>query len=143
MPKLIKMPKLSDTMIEGTLVKWHVKEGDSVDMGKIIADIETDKATMEMEAFESGIVHKLVVPEGGKIPLGAGMVVLLDKGEAAPADIAAYVSANSDAVPQKTAPAAALRAPNRQARLAPPSPENFRLCLRDSNVVPQLQMASE
>lgn len=102
MPKLIKMPKLSDTMTEGRLAKWHIKEGDTVDLGKVIADVETDKATMEMEAFESGIVHKLVVPEGGKVPLGGGMVVVLDKGEAPPADIAAFVTQNSEAAPAKT-----------------------------------------
>ena len=89
MPKLIKMPKLSDTMTEGRLAKWHIKEGDTIEMGKVIADVETDKATMEMEAFETGVAHKLVVPEGGKVPLGGGMVVVLEKGEAPPADIAA------------------------------------------------------
>lgn len=107
MPKLIKMPKLSDTMTEGRLAKWHIKEGDAIELGKVIADVETDKATMEMEAFESGTVHKLVVAEGGKVALGGGMVVLLDKGEEPPADIAAYVASNSDAAPKKAeAPAA-------------------------------------
>ena len=107
MPKLIKMPKLSDTMTEGRLAKWHIKEGDTIELGKVIADVETDKATMEMEAFESGTVHKLVVAEGGKVPLGGGMVVLLDKGEAPPADVAAFVAANADAAPKKAdAPAA-------------------------------------
>ena len=77
MPKLIKMPKLSDTMTEGTLVKWHIKEGDPIDLDHVIADVETDKATMEMSSFESGIVHKLVVPAGSKVTVGAGMVVLL------------------------------------------------------------------
>ena len=101
MPKLIKMPKLSDTMTEGTLVKWHIKEGDTIDLGKTIADVETDKATMEMESFESGIVHKIVVPAGSKVTLGGGMMVLLDPGEKAPDDIAAYVAANSDAAPKK------------------------------------------
>src|SRR6187401_1060662 len=101
MPKLIKMPKLSDTMTEGRLAKWHIKEGDAIEMGKVIADVETDKATMEMEAFETGIVHKLVVSEGGKVPLGGGMVVVLEKGEAPPADLAAYVAENSDATPKK------------------------------------------
>jgi pyruvate dehydrogenase E2 component (dihydrolipoamide acetyltransferase) len=101
MPKLIKMPKLSDTMTEGTLVKWHIKEGDTIDLGKTIADVETDKATMEMEAFESGIVHKIVVPAGSKVTLGGGMMVLLDPGEKAPDDIAAFVAANSDAAPKK------------------------------------------
>lgn len=107
MPKLIKMPKLSDTMTEGRLAKWHIKEGDAIEMGKVIADVETDKATMEMEAFESGTVHKLVVAEGGKVPLGGGMVVLLDKGEEAPADIDAFVAANADAAPKKAAAPAA------------------------------------
>ena len=115
MPKLIKMPKLSDTMTEGTLVKWHVKEGDTVDLGKIVADVETDKATMEMEAFESGIVHKLIVPEGGKVTLGGGMIILLDAGEKAPDDIAAYVAANADAAPKKAeAPKAAVAQSSQQ-----------------------------
>jgi pyruvate dehydrogenase E2 component (dihydrolipoamide acetyltransferase) len=108
MPKLIKMPKLSDTMTEGRLAKWHVKEGDAVEMGQAIADVETDKATMEMMAFETGIIHKLVVAEGGKVPLGGGVAVVLDKGEAPPPDIDAYVAANSDAAaaPKKPEPAA-------------------------------------
>lgn len=101
MAKLIKMPKLSDTMTEGTLVKWHVKEGDSVDIGKVIADVETDKATMEMEAFETGIVHKLLLSEGGKVTLGGGMIVLLAAGEEPPADINAFVAANADSAPKK------------------------------------------
>jgi pyruvate dehydrogenase E2 component (dihydrolipoamide acetyltransferase) len=97
MPKLIKMPKLSDTMTEGRLAKWHVKEGDSVEMGQAIADVETDKATMEMNAYETGIIHKLVIAEGAKVPLGGGVAVVLDKGEAPPPDIDAYVAANSEA----------------------------------------------
>ena len=101
MAKLIKMPKLSDTMTEGTLVKWHIKEGDSVDIGKVIADVETDKATMEMEAFETGIVHKLLLSEGGKVTLGGGMIVLLDAGEEPPADINAFVAANADKAAKK------------------------------------------
>ncbi|MFZ4763659.1 MAG: pyruvate dehydrogenase complex dihydrolipoamide acetyltransferase [Roseimicrobium sp.] len=108
MPKLIKMPKLSDTMTEGTLAKWHVKEGDTVDLGKVIADVETDKATMEMEAFEGGIVHKLLVQLMGKVQLGGGMAVLLAPGEEPPADLAAFVSANTDAPrPAAAAPSTA------------------------------------
>ena len=104
MPKLIKMPKLSDTMTEGTLVKWHIKEGDPIDLDHVIADVETDKATMEMSSFESGIVHKLVVPAGSKVTVGAGMVVLLDKDETPPADIDAFVAQNSEAAPPKSSP---------------------------------------
>ncbi len=99
MPKLIKMPKLSDTMTEGTLVKWHVKEGDQIEVGKVVADVETDKATMEMEAFESGKIHKLVVPAGGKVVLGGALIVLLEEGEEAPADLDAWISSQSAAAP--------------------------------------------
>ncbi|HEY2572884.1 MAG TPA: dihydrolipoamide acetyltransferase family protein, partial [Verrucomicrobiaceae bacterium] len=105
MPKLLKMPKLSDTMTEGTLVKWMIKEGDSVDIGRAVADIETDKATMEMQTFDSGIVHKLLIKEGSKVPLGAGLAVILDKGEAAPADLDAFVKSNEDAAPVPAAAA--------------------------------------
>jgi pyruvate dehydrogenase E2 component (dihydrolipoamide acetyltransferase) len=60
----ITMPALSPTMEEGKLAKWHVKEGDSVSSGDVIAEIETDKATMEVEAVDEGKIGKIVVPEG-------------------------------------------------------------------------------
>ncbi len=81
MATIIKMPKLSDTMTEGTLLNWKIKKGDKVEMGEIIAEVETDKATMEMEAFDDGIVHELYIKEGEKIAVGAKMAVLLDEGE--------------------------------------------------------------
>ena len=59
----IEMPKLSDTMTEGTLVTWKIKVGDEVEIGDVIADIETDKATMEMEAFDEGIVSEILISE--------------------------------------------------------------------------------
>ncbi|HSJ01046.1 MAG: biotin/lipoyl-containing protein, partial [Verrucomicrobium sp.] len=101
MPKLIKMPKLSDTMTEGTLAKWHIKEGDSVEMGKVIADVETDKATMEMQAFEEGKVFKLISQAGNKVPLGGTMVVLLAEGEEAPADLDALIAGSDAPAPSK------------------------------------------
>jgi pyruvate dehydrogenase E2 component (dihydrolipoamide acetyltransferase) len=107
MPKLIKMPKLSDTMTEGTLVKWLVKEGDTVDIGRAVADVETDKATMEMQTFDAGLVHKLLLQEGSKVPLGAGLIVLLDPGETPPVDLDAFVKANADAAPAKAEPSVA------------------------------------
>ena len=64
MPIDVLMPALSPTMTEGNLAKWHVKEGDSVSSGDVIAEIETDKATMEVEAVDEGIVGKLMVAEG-------------------------------------------------------------------------------
>ncbi|MEO6436661.1 MAG: dihydrolipoamide acetyltransferase family protein, partial [Tepidisphaeraceae bacterium] len=70
------MPQQSDTMTEGTVVKWLKKEGDQVKQGDVIAEIETDKATMEMEAFESGTIAVIKAPAGTKVPVGQLMAVL-------------------------------------------------------------------
>ncbi len=86
MPNYIEMPKLSDTMTEGTLVKWLKKEGDAVAMDEAIAEVETDKATMEMQSFDEGILHKIYVKEGEAVPLGAKLALLLAEGEEPPAD---------------------------------------------------------
>jgi pyruvate dehydrogenase E2 component (dihydrolipoamide acetyltransferase) len=64
MPIELKMPALSPTMEEGTLARWLVKEGDSVSSGDLIAEIETDKATMEFEAVDEGVISKIMVAEG-------------------------------------------------------------------------------
>ena len=77
----IQMPKLADTMTEGTLVRWLKKVGDKVKVGDIIAEIETDKATMEMESFEEGILHKISVQDGQKVAVGQEIAVLLERGE--------------------------------------------------------------
>ncbi|MEO6436862.1 MAG: dihydrolipoyl dehydrogenase [Tepidisphaeraceae bacterium] len=76
MPSEITMPQQSDTMTEGTVVKWLKKEGDRVKQGDVIAEIETDKATMEMEAFESGTIAVIAVPEGQKVPVGTVLGVI-------------------------------------------------------------------
>src|SRR6478752_8110411 len=76
MPSEITMPQQSDTMTEGTVVKWLKKEGDKVKEGEVIAEIETDKATMEMEAFESGTLAVIKAPEGSKVPVGGTLAVL-------------------------------------------------------------------
>ncbi|HZJ13583.1 MAG TPA: pyruvate dehydrogenase complex dihydrolipoamide acetyltransferase [Chthoniobacteraceae bacterium] len=86
MAQYIEMPKLSDTMTEGTLLKWRKNEGDKVETGDIIAEIETDKATMEMEAFDDGILHKHLVAPGEKAAIGSRIAILLQKGEKPPAD---------------------------------------------------------
>ena len=72
----ITMPKLSDTMEEGTILKWHVAEGDQVARGDIIAEVETDKAAMEMEAFEDGTVTAIKVAEGETVPVGTLIALL-------------------------------------------------------------------
>ena len=79
----ITMPKLSDTMTEGTLLRWHKKKGDKIEVGDILAEVETDKATMEMESFEEGTLADIFVPEGGKVLVGAALALVLKDGEKA------------------------------------------------------------
>lgn len=86
MPTQILMPALSPTMEEGTLTKWHVKEGDEVRSGDVIAEIETDKATMEVEAVEEGRIGKILVKEGTEnVPVNKPIALLLAEGEDASA----------------------------------------------------------
>lgn len=120
MPKFIEMPKLSDTMTEGTLAKWTVKEGDKVSVGKAIADIETDKATMEYASPFEGVLHKFIAMPGGKVPLGAPLAVILEEDEAAPADLDELIAkAQSAAVP---APAAEKKPSGAAAKAASAGP---------------------
>ncbi|WP_421861688.1 pyruvate dehydrogenase complex dihydrolipoamide acetyltransferase [Parvibaculum sp.] len=82
MPTPILMPALSPTMEEGTLAKWHVKKGDSVSAGDVIAEIETDKATMEVEAVDEGTIGKILVDEGTEgVAVNKPIAVLLEEGE--------------------------------------------------------------
>ncbi len=81
MPIEVTMPRLSDTMEVGTVVKWNVKEGQSVKTGDEIADIETDKATMPLQSFDDGVVAKLAVPEGQTVKVGQVILVLAAAGE--------------------------------------------------------------
>src|SRR5437868_10425174 len=82
----ITMPQQSDTMTEGTVVKWLKKEGDKIKQGDVVAEIETDKATMEMEAFDSGTLAAIFVKEGEKVPVGAAIAVLAT-GKENPAEV--------------------------------------------------------
>jgi pyruvate dehydrogenase E2 component (dihydrolipoamide acetyltransferase) len=110
----IEMPKLSDTMTEGTLIKWHKKVGDTVEIGDILAEVETDKATMEMEAFDEGTLTEILVQEGDKAAIGAVLAVLDGDGS----DVSAAPAAAAPAV--ASAPAA--RADQPAAAVAPPAP---------------------
>ncbi|MEX2089185.1 MAG: biotin/lipoyl-containing protein, partial [Bacteroidota bacterium] len=77
----IMMPKLSDTMEEGVILKWVRKEGEKVKQGETLVEIESDKADMELEAYDSGVLRKIVVPEGGKAAIGALIAVIGDPDE--------------------------------------------------------------
>jgi len=81
MAEKIEMPKLSDTMEEGVIASWNVKEGDKVESGDVIAEVETDKATMEVEVFDAGTILKILVQEGDAVPLGGTMAIIGEEGE--------------------------------------------------------------
>src|ERR1700675_566977 len=106
----ILMPALSPTMEEGKLAKWLVKEGDTVKSGDILAEIETDKATMEFEAVDEGRIGKLLVPEGAEgVKVNAPIATLLDDGEtpdiaSAMQSIKSAVSSEASAVAAKSTP---------------------------------------
>ncbi|HPZ48034.1 MAG TPA: pyruvate dehydrogenase complex E1 component subunit beta [Novosphingobium sp.] len=111
----LKMPALSPTMEEGTLAKWLVKEGDEVRSGDILAEIETDKATMEFEAVDEGVIGKILVPEGTEnVKVGTVIAVIGEDGEAAAVQPAAAPAAAAQA------PAAAPVKPAAQPRAADP-----------------------
>ena len=107
MAKYIDMPKLSDTMSEGKLLKWRKKVGEKVEAGDVIAEVETDKAAMEVEAFDEGIVHQLFVEEGAKVAVGGRLALLLDKGEEPPAEDGSAEPAAKPAAGGGSPPAAA------------------------------------
>jgi pyruvate dehydrogenase E2 component (dihydrolipoamide acetyltransferase) len=121
MPIELKMPALSPTMEEGTLAKWLVKEGDKVASGDILAEIETDKATMEFEAVDEGTVAKILVPEGTDgVKVGAPIAILAGEGEDASA--AASAAPKADTAPP--APPKAPPAPKAdETPKAPPPPK--------------------
>jgi pyruvate dehydrogenase E2 component (dihydrolipoamide acetyltransferase) len=102
MATLIDMPKLSDTMTVGTLVKWLKNEGDAVASGDMIAEVETDKATMEVECFDDGVLIKQYCGVGDEVPVGGAIAAIGEKGEEAPT----VDSAPAAEAPKETAPAA-------------------------------------
>ncbi|MEJ6748082.1 MAG: pyruvate dehydrogenase complex E1 component subunit beta [Yoonia sp.] len=108
----ILMPALSPTMEEGTLAKWMVKEGDTVSSGDILAEIETDKATMEFEATDEGIVGKILIAEGTEgVKVNTAIAIMVDEGEAVPDASAAPAIAAAPLVASTPAVAAAPVAP--------------------------------
>ena len=126
----ILMPALSPTMTEGKLAKWHVKEGDAVKSGQVVCEIETDKATMEVEAVDEGKVGRIVVAEGTEgVKVNAVIAVLLEEGETeVPKDAAAPAAAPAAAKPAPAAAPAAAPAPSapktpKTAPAAAPAPQ--------------------
>jgi len=118
MPDIIDMPKLSDTMTVGTLVKWLRKEGDAVKAGDMLAEVETDKATMELESFFTGTLIKIYAQAGAQVAIGAPLCAIGKAGEAAPdlggapaAAPAPKADSGAAATPPQSAPAPVTPAP--------------------------------
>ncbi len=117
----ITMPALSPTMTEGAVAKWHKKEGDAVKSGDVIAEVETDKATVEVEAADDGVMGKIVVPEGTKgVKVNDVIAVLLEEGESADSIKAGTAKPVPKAPPAAAAPAPAA-APQPQAPASAPA----------------------
>src|SRR5258706_16039481 len=106
MPKQIRMPKLSDTMEEGRLIAWRKKVGDPVKRGEVLAEIETDKADMEFEAYTEGVLAQIVVDAGATVAVGTLIAVLRLPGESE--DAVAAAAATQEKAPAAPAPAAAV-----------------------------------
>jgi pyruvate dehydrogenase E2 component (dihydrolipoamide acetyltransferase) len=118
----VVLAKLSPTMEEGTIVKWSKKEGDAIKVGDVLAEIETDKANMEMEALGSGVLRKILVQAGGKAPIGSLIGVIADPNEDISAMLAEAAKAAPAAAPQPAPAAAAPAAAPRPAAQAAPPP---------------------
>ncbi len=129
----VMMPKLSEAMETGKVIKWLKKEGDAIKGGDVIAEIETDKANVEIEAFGSGVLRKILVGEGGQVPVGETIGVIAD-----PADDIAAVAAGAPAMRPAAAPAASPAAVPAAAAAPPPLPamESYRSTPETTAIVP-------
>src|SRR5215468_3875135 len=117
MAQILNMPRLSDTMSEGRLIKWHKKEGDKVAPGDILAEVETDKANMDFESFDEGVLLKIIVGDGQTAPVG-GPVAIIGKAGEDVSDLLAKIKLGEPApAPKAAAPAA----PQPAEKPAPPA----------------------
>ena len=117
MAEIIRMPKLSDTMTEGVVAAWHKNIGDAVESGELLAEIETDKATMEFESFNDGVLLHIGVPEGGSAPVDSVLAIVGESGE----DFQALLDGEAAAAPAPTPAAAAVEAAPVPAPVAAPA----------------------
>lgn len=112
MAEIVRMPKLSDTMVEGVVAEWHKKVGDKVESGELLAEIETDKATMEFESFQEGVLLHIGVEKGKAAKVDAILAILGEKGE----DVSELLKSESESAPKKE------EAPKQEAPKFSPAP---------------------
>lgn len=125
MPIDVFMTQLSPTMTEGKIARWLKKEGDTLSSGDVMAEVETDKATMEMEVVDEGVLHSILAAEGSLVPVGTPIAVIAEEGEEVPADYKPEAPAQDEApaeTPAAEAPAPAKAAPAAAAAPAAPAP---------------------
>ncbi|MFT6718123.1 MAG: pyruvate dehydrogenase E2 component (dihydrolipoamide acetyltransferase), partial [Sphingobacteriales bacterium] len=132
MAEIITMPKLSDTMTDGVVAEWHKKVGDPVESGEVLAEIETDKATMDFESYSDGVLLHIGVEKGGTAPVDALLAIIGEKGEditelikegAEPSPAAPETPKDSDAsAPAPAEKAPAEKAPAPKSNQAAPAP---------------------
>ena len=113
----IAMPKLSDTMEEGIILKWLKKEGESVKQGEIIAEVQTDKADMELEAYDTGVLRKIFVPEGKGAAVGKPIAIIGSASEDISSLLVDTAAPSSGTVRRRVHPRRQNRSNNRSLRL--------------------------
>lgn len=114
----LTMPRLSDTMEQGTIIKWNIKEGDEVASGAVVADVETDKATMEMQVYDDGVVAKILIGEGTQVPVGTAIALIAEEGED-PSGVEGAPAAESPAPPPPKADSAPVADPEPRTESTP------------------------
>lgn len=119
MAEVVTMPRLSDTMTEGVVAKWHKQVGDTVSEGDLLAEIETDKATMEFESFQEGVLLHIGVEEGGKAPVDSILAILGEKGE----DVKGILEEFAKTAPKEDAPKEEKKAAPAPKAAAPAAPK--------------------
>ncbi len=137
MAKIIGLPKLSPTMEEGTLVSWAKKEGDTVDVDDLLAEVETDKATMEFRSFDRGVLLKILVPEGVTLEAEVPVAIIGKEGEDITELLAQVASAGSASAPKSASAPEPASAAGSQ-----PAPESPAISAPDSPVAPAPEPAS-
>ena len=120
MAEVVRMPKMSDTMTEGVIAKWHKKVGDTVKSGDLVAEVETDKATMDFESFQEGTLLYVGIAEGQAAPVDSVIAVIGAPGE----DYQALLTASPAPAAEKAAPVVAEAAPLAAAPAASVTPES-------------------
>jgi len=147
MPTELKMPALSPTMEEGTLAKWLVKEGDVVKSGDLLAEIETDKATMEFEAVDEGTISKILVPEGTDgVKVGTVIALMSGEGEAAPPETVRAEPveglSSSPKVREKDSPSTSSGRTEGEGATKPAAPTGTAQLVPETHVIPEVTAGS-